>query len=120
MTSTHIPALRVEQQDGLVLVSQRREGQTATVALHPTHVRFLAEQCGLAPSSDPAAAKQLANLARRLRVLHRRIDELGNWLTNHSDHEHADLSHELVLVTALAELADEFVADLPDAPGQAP
>lgn len=120
MTSEHIPHLRIEREAGMVTVSQSKAGVVSSVALHPTHVRHLAEVCGLAPASDLSAAKQLATLARRLRVLHRRIDELGNWLTNHADHEHADLSHELVLVTALAELADEFVADLPDAQAQAP
>ena len=89
MTAVHIPARKVEQQDGLVFVSQRREGQTATAALHPTHIRFLAEQCGLAPASDPSAAKQIATLALRLRVRHRRIDELGHDLTNCPDLDHA-------------------------------
>lgn len=120
MTAAHIPALKVEQQDGLVLVSQRRDGQVHAVSLHPTHIRYLAEQCGLAPTSDPTVAKQIATLARRLRVLQERIDTLGDFLTHHSDHRHADLSHELTLATALADLADEFVADLdlPEAPGQ--
>lgn len=109
MTAVHLPALRVEQQDGLVLVSQRSEGQTATVALHRVHVRFLAEQCGL------SYAKQIATLALRLRVLHRRIDELGADLTNCPD-----LDHALEQVLALAEVADAYVGDLPDTPGQAP
>ncbi|MDP3521404.1 MAG: hypothetical protein Q8S02_12365 [Hydrogenophaga sp.] len=109
MTGTFIPSLRVEQQDGLVLVSQRRDGQTATVALHQAHIRHLAEQCGLAP------AKQIATLALRLRVLHRRIDELGYDLTNSPD-----LDHALEQALALAEIADAYIADLPDAPGQAP
>jgi len=120
MTAVHLPALRVEQQDGLFLVSQRHGGHVQTVSLHPAHIRHLSEVVGLAPNTDPAAATRLATLARRLRVLQRRIDELGDWLTNYSDHEHADLSHELVLITALAELAEEFVADLPAVQTQGP
>lgn len=115
MTATHIPALKVEQQDGLVLVSQRHDGQVHAVALHATHVRYLAEQCGLAPASDLTAAKQIATLALRLRVLHRRIDELGHDLTNSPD-----LDHALEQALALAEIADSYIADLPEAPGQAP
>lgn len=38
----------------------------------------------------------------------------GKYIKHHSDHKHADLSFELVKVTALTEMADEFCADLPD------
>jgi len=119
MTAEHIPALKVEQQDGLVLVSQRREGQTATVTLHQIHVRHLAEVVGLVPTCDPTAAKQIAALALRLRVLRRRVDELGSDLTNCPD-----LDHALEQALALAEICDAYIADLPDDlpanPGQAP
>lgn len=119
MTAVHIPALKVEQREGLVLVSQRREGQTGTVALHPVHIRHLAEVVGMAPTSDPAAAKLIAALCRRLRVLRERIDMLGADLSNEPD-----LIHALEQTLVLAELADAFVEDLPDGqpvnPGQAP
>ena len=115
MTAVHIPALKVEQQDGLVLVSQRHDGQVHTVSLHASHVRFLAEQYGLAPTSDPTAAKQIAVLSRRLRVLRERIDMLGADLT------HApDLIDAVQQTLAMAELADAYCEDLPEAPGQAP
>lgn len=120
MTAEHIPHLRIEREAGMVVVSQSKAGVVSSVSLHPAHVRHLAEVIGLAPTGDPAAAKLVATMARRLRVLRDRIDTLGDFLTHHSDHEHADLSHELTLVTALADLADEFVADLPDAQAQAP
>lgn len=119
MSIESIPSLKIEKRDGLLQLSQRHDGQVHTVSLHPIHIRHLAEEVGLAPSSDPLAAKQIAALARRLRILRERIDTLGDFLTNHSDHRYADLSHELTLVTALADLADEFVADvdLQEAPG---
>lgn len=41
-------------------------------------------------------------------ALRDRIDEQGAYMTNFSDHKHADLSHELNNVNMLAELADEW------------
>lgn len=109
----NIPHLRIEREAGMVVVSQSKAGVVSSVALHPVHIRHLAEQCGLAP------AKQIATLALRLRVLHRRIDELGHDLTNCPD-----LDHALEQALALAEICDAFIADLPDDkpanPGQAP
>ena len=109
----NIPHLRIEREAGMVVVSQSKAGVVSSVVLHPAHIRHLAEQCGLAP------AKQIATLALRLRVLHRRIDELGHDLTNSPD-----LDHALEQALALAEIADAYLADLPDdkpaSPGQAP
>lgn len=95
----HIPHLRVEREAGMVAVSQSKAGVVSSVALHPIHVRHLAELVGLAPSSAPAAAKQIATLGLRLRMLHRRVDELGTDLTNCPD-----LDHALEQALALAEI----------------
>jgi hypothetical protein len=111
----NIPHLRIEREAGMVVVSQSKAGVVSSVVLHPTHLRHLAEQCGVAPTSDPTAAKQIATLAVRLRVLHRRIDELGHDLTNSPD-----LDHALEQALALAEIADAYLADLPAAQAQAP
>jgi hypothetical protein len=105
----HIPHLRVEREAGMVVVSQSKAGVVSPGALHPIHVRHLAELVGLAPSSAPAAAKQIATLGLRLRMLHRRVDELGTDLTNCPD-----LDHALEQALALAETCDAYIADLPD------
>jgi len=46
---------------------------------------------------------------------------LHDYLLNHSDHKHADLSYELTYATACIDLANEFCAELEDAvtPGNA-
>jgi len=105
----NIPHLRIEREAGMVVVSQSKAGVVSSVVLHPAHIRHLAEVVGLAPSSDPAATKQIATLALRLRVLHRRVDELGADLTNCPDIDHA-----LEQALALAEICDAYIADLPD------
>lgn len=121
MTTEQIPNLHIEREGGVVTVSQSKAGAVSSVVLHPIHLRHLAEAAGLVPASNRTAAKQIATLTRRLRLLHRRIDELDHHLANFTD-KRADLSQELSLVVALSDLADEFIADLdqPDNPGQAP
>ncbi|TSA15031.1 MAG: hypothetical protein D4R79_02015 [Comamonadaceae bacterium] len=64
--------------------------------------------------TDPTAKKTIAMLTRRLLLLRDRIGFLSNWLANHSDHRHADLSYETTYAIATADIADEFCADLED------
>lgn len=100
---------------GLILLEQDSGGNTDRVAIHPIHLRYMAEKFGLVATSDPTAAKTIAMLTRRLLLLRDRIDALADWLANHSDHKHADLSYELTYATATADIADEFCAELADA-----
>lgn len=93
-------------------------GEPSTVLLHPLQLRHFAERfAGMEPvgwmTSQPAKT-----LARRLRTLAFHIDFLYDYIKNHSDHKHADLTYELTKVTALSEMADEFCADLPDEPSE--
>lgn len=90
-----------------------------TVLLHPWQLRAVCEQFGII-ASDRQAAKTIATLTRRLHLLRDRIDRLHDYLLNHSDHKHADLSYELTYATATAELADEFCAELASDDEQAP
>lgn len=85
-----------------------------TVLLHPWQLRAVCEQFDLMPASDPQAAKTIAMLTRRLLTLRDRIDRLHDYLVNHSDHKHADLSYEVTYATACIDLADEFCAELDD------
>ena len=114
MLDTQIPELNIERDEcgGCLLLEQDSGGNVDRVALHPIHVRYLAEQMGLVPTSDPEGAKKIAALERRLRMLKDRISHLADYLSNHSDHSHADLTYELIYATATADLADEFVAEL--------
>lgn len=82
-----------------------------SVLVHPWQLRAVCEQFGII-AADPQTAKTITTLTRRLNLLHDRIDTLHDYLLNHSDHKHADLSYELTYATATADIADEFVADL--------
>jgi hypothetical protein len=112
-----IPSLEITTlPNGNLRLEDRSYGDGAIVDVHPCQVRLLAERLSLVPTSDVQAARHIAALSRRLKVLHERIDRLSDYLLNHSDHSHADLSWELTYCTATLDIADEFVADLHDAP----
>lgn len=115
MNDHHIPELKIERldddDDSLILLEQDAGGNIDRVAIHPVHLRFMAEQFGLVAASDPQAHKTISSLMRRLRVLRERIDHLADYLALHSDHEHADLIYETTYAAATAEIAFEFVAD---------
>lgn len=112
-----IPDLKIELMDdgigdGLILLEQESCGNVDRVSIHPIHLRYMAEKCGLVATSDPTAQRTIATLARRLVLLRDRIDNLGSYLANHSDHKHADLSYECTYATATADIAEEFCVDL--------
>ena len=115
----NIPELKIELMDdtegSLILLEQDSGGNLDRVAIHPIHLRYMAEKFGLIETSDPQAQKTIAMLTRRLLVLRDRMDTLHNYLVNHSDHKHADLSYEVTYATACVDLADEFCAELEDA-----
>jgi hypothetical protein len=128
----NIPELKIEFEDGtgdgVIVLEQDCCGNVERVAIHQIHLRYMAEKCGLIATSDPQAQRTIAMLTRRLNLLRDRIDHLGERLTNHPDHEHADLSYECTYVAATADIADEFCADLdrphlatlPDTPAASP
>ena len=111
-----IPELKIEmmddgQGDGLILLEQDNCGNIDRVAIHPIHLRYIAEKMGLVESSDPTAAKTIATLQRRMLALRDRIESLADWMARYSDHKHADLSHETTLLHAMADLASEWYHD---------
>lgn len=114
----NIPELKIELMDdtagSLILLEQDSCGNIDRVAIHPIHLRYMAEKMGLIETSDPTAHKTIAMLTRRLLLLRDRMDNLHNYLVNHSDHKHADLSYEVTYATACVDLADEFCAELDD------
>lgn len=121
--SANFPDLKIEvmpdaENDGLILLEQNSGGNIDRVAIHPIHVRFMAEKMGLIEASEPMAQKTIATLSRRLQVLTGRIDHLAYWLTHHSDSKHADLSYEQDYAIATADIAEEFCAELVEAKPQ--
>lgn len=111
----NIPELKIEriadQHGTLILLEQDSGGNVDRVAVHPIHLRFMAEQFGLVPTSDPEGAKEIAILRRRLCLLRDRIDHLGHYLTNHTDRDRANLDYEISYAEATSDMADEFCVD---------
>ena len=97
--------------DGLIYLEQDSCGNSDRVAIHPIHLRYMAEKMGLVESGDPTAAKTIATLQRRMVALRDRIESLADWMARYSDHKHADLSHETTQLNATADLAREWCHD---------
>lgn len=109
----NIPDLSFEKLgDGLILLQQDSGGNLDRVAIHPVHLRHLAEKFGLVESSDLQAQRTIDTLRRRLLLLRDRVHYLASWLVNHSDSKHADLSYEQTYANATADIAEEFCAEL--------
>ena len=98
--------------DSQIMLEQDSCGNIDRVALHSTHVRYLAEKLGLTNLADPNAQRTIASLTRRIRVLADRIDSLHDYLINRSDTKHADLTWEQTYSKATLDIADVFLADL--------
>ena len=112
----NIPELKIElmadgQGDGLIILEQDSGGNIDRVAIHPIHLRYMVEKMGLVVSSDPTAAKTITTLQRRMVALRDRIESLADWMAQHSDHKHADLSNETTQLNAMADLAREWCHD---------
>ena len=111
-----IPDLNIERivdgtGEGLILLEQESTGNIDRVAIHPIHLRYMAEKFGLAASSDLQAQKTIATLQRRLLMLNERVAHLADYLANRSDHKHADLMYEMTYARATADLSDEYCVE---------
>jgi hypothetical protein len=89
-------------------------GEVHRITLHRIHLRLLAEQSGLCPSSDVEANRMIARLSRQVRLLAERIDRLDTMLLRIGEKGHEDVSEECAYSGASAELANEFCSDLPE------
>ena len=113
----NIPELKIERLsdgtgEGLILLTQDNCGNSDSVAIHPIHLRLMAEKMGLVESTDPQAQKTIAMLTRRLELLSDRVHFLANYLRNNSDHKHADLDYETTYARATSDIAYEFCTEL--------
>ena len=112
----NIPDLKIElmadgQGDGLILLEQDSGGNLDRVAIHPLHLRYMAEKMGLIETSDPTTQKTIVTLQRRMVALRDRIESMADWMAKYSDHKHADLSYETTQLDAMADLAREWCHD---------
>ena len=101
----HGHAILLTQQDGLE--------EPRSVLVHPWQLRAACEHFGIVPS-DEQAAKTIQTLQRRMKGLLGRIEHLADWMTNHSDQRHADLTYEITQLQTLHDLASEWCAEFAD------
>ena len=110
-----IPELKIErmadQHGTLILLEQDSGGNVDRVAIHPIHLRYLAEQFGLVETSDPGGARTIVALQRRFRLLQSRITHLAKWLAS-SEHEQAGMDYAIAHAEATAAMVDEFCVDM--------
>lgn len=117
MLTADIPGLKIERADdenGESLITLEQDdgcGNIESVVLHPIHVRYLAERMGLLDMADQQSQKTIVALKRRLETLFDRIGFLHNYLCNHSDSQHADLTFEQTYATATLDIAHEFMLE---------
>lgn len=106
-----LPDLRIEVShhvDALIVEQGAMTGNPSRVAIHKWQVQMLAEQMGLTLAPSPSPRRDVEQiLARRLRKMHERIDELGKYLYEHCEDEYAQ-QH----AWATCEIGDEYLADL--------
>lgn len=120
LTHHHLEAEEINDKNGkAIMLSQHEDGynEPDVVVLHPWQLRGVCEQFGII-AADEQAAKTIATLQRRMLALRGRIDQLAQWMAQHSDHKHADLSHEMTSINALADLAGEWCADFDSEPAE--
>lgn len=101
----HGPAIMLTQEDGWGNGSQ-------TTIIHPWQLQAIGKHFALWPESCPVEMPSRATLSRRLRRLADHVNDLHSYMTQFSDHRHADLTHELTKLSALADLAEEWTSDL--------
>jgi hypothetical protein len=118
MTHHHLKAEWLNDKHGpaIVLTQQGDYSESNTALMRPWQLGAMCEHFGLMTAYQQTG--NVAILQRRTLALRDRIDALGDYMTQHSDHKHADLSHELNTFNMLAELADEWCADFQDTPTQ--
>ena len=112
-----IPDLKFERiedgiGEGLILLTQDDNGDPGRVAIHPLHLRYLAETFGIVKANDAETYRTIATMTRRMRLLADRVQHLNGWLHQQSDTRHADFTYEQSYSQATADLAAEFCHEL--------
>lgn len=115
LTHHHLTAEDVNDEHGQAILLTQQDGieEPQSVLVHPWQLRAVCEQFGII-ASDEQAAKTIHTLQRCMKGLLGRIDHLAEWMTNHSDQRHADLTYEIAQLQALQDLANEWCAEFAD------
>lgn len=111
----------VESGEGPEVMLTQDEGGLGeppmTIALHPWQLRSICEKFGIVMATEEDA-RELVAMRRRMLILRDRIDSLLDYMRQHSDTRHADLSFELVNLGALSDLAGVWCADFGQPEGE--
>lgn len=112
-----IPELSIERtNDGLIELEQQNGlDEPDRIQIHPLHLRHMAESLGLVremSASEADALRMVDKLARRLRVLHGRIEQVQKWFADNKDLDCADITVEYWFNDATLDLANEFLAEV--------
>lgn len=116
LTHHHLSAELVNDKYGTaIMLTQQEDGydEPDTVLVHPFQLLAVCEQFGIV-TSDQQASKTIATLQRRMERLRGRIDAIAEWITQHSDQRHTDLTYEITQLQALQDLASEWCGDFAD------
>lgn len=112
----NIPALSIERNDdGTITLEQDWCGNVDRVAVHPLHLRFIAERMGLVrevSASEADMVRTVATVKRRMLLLQNRVKHLHEMLLIVAGAGREDLDYELTHCGATLDLLDEFVEDL--------
>lgn len=124
-----IPGLRIEaNDDGTITLEQDWCGNVDRVAIHPVHVRHLAERLGMVREVSASDAELLRTERGQVVLLRQENDRLKrNMLrlrehalalqhdfAEHADWKHADLAPEMSAINAVVSLFDMAVDDFAD------
>lgn len=96
-----------------IILTQSDDGycEPQTILVHPWQFRAVCEHFNVLPTGDEQARRTIATLTRRLLALANRIGEVRSYVATYSDHGHADLHVEMVMLNGLGDLADEWAAE---------
>lgn len=96
-----------------VMLTQSDDGycEPQTILVHPWQLRSTCEHFGILPTGDEQARRSIATLTRRITTLADRIGQVREYVARFSDHEHADLHVEMVMLNSLGDLADEWARE---------
>jgi hypothetical protein len=128
-TTDNIPGLKIEtNDDGTLTLEQDWLGNVDRVAIHPVHVRHLAERLGMVREVSASDAELLRTerghvtslrqendrLKRNMLRLREHALTLQRDFAEHADWKHADLAPEMNAINAVVSLFDMAVDDFAD------
>jgi len=109
----HLKTEPVSDEYGAAVMLTQQDGidDPVTIMVHPWQLRAACQHLGIL-HTDPEAERAAARLARRLKVLAERINQLNDHIQAHRGTEHVGLRFEQAYAQATADLAAEFMHDM--------